>query len=53
MLLIRIVTVLFFHETPIKSEVTLHILQNRHEYGPIEHLMTILKPLRHDLTNTL
>jgi len=23
-----------------------HILHNRHEYGPIDHLLTILKPLK-------
>jgi hypothetical protein len=29
-----------------QSAYAQHILQNRHEYGLIEHLMTILKPLR-------
>jgi len=29
-----------------KSAYPQHILHNRHEYGPIDHLMTILKPLK-------
>jgi hypothetical protein len=33
------------HNNP-QSAYAQHIIQNRHEYGPIEHLMTILKPLR-------
>jgi hypothetical protein len=32
------------HNNP-QSAYAQHILQNQHEYGPIEHLMTILKPL--------
>ena len=28
-----------------QSAYAQHILQHRHEYGPIDHLMTILKPL--------
>jgi hypothetical protein len=36
------------HNNP-QSAYAQHILQNRHEYGPIYHLMTILKPLN-DMT---
>jgi hypothetical protein len=32
------------HNNP-QSAYAQHILQNRHEYGPIDHLMTIRKPL--------
>jgi len=32
------------HNNP-QSAYAQHILQNRHEYGSIDHLMTILKPL--------
>jgi uncharacterized protein (UPF0147 family) len=33
------------HNNP-QSAYAQHILQNRHEYGPIDHSMTILKPLK-------
>jgi len=32
-----------------QSAYTQHILHNRHEYGPIDHLMTIIRPLK-DMT---
>ena len=30
-----------------QSAYALHILNNQHEYGPIEKTMTLLKPLKH------
>ena len=33
--------------------VAQHILHNRHEYGPIDHTMTLLKPLKDNLAKTL
>jgi len=29
-----------------QSAYALHILQNRHEYGPLEDIMTLIKPIR-------
>jgi hypothetical protein len=44
----------FIWQNNPQSAYAQHILQNRHEYGPIERLMTILKPLRDTtLPNTL